>query len=263
MKNPRRRKTAKAVAMCALLFGVVSLSSMALAAFVTASGAKASEGGNVTVGVIQKTDVRFEDMNKGELKDFTPVEGMEDLYNVISFDAPLDDNSGRFRYLDDGLGYYEHLSVFLQGKVMPMNFIDKATVKMECHTSYSDAATPIEDAIEKGYIEVLTWEGGGDYLSGPVSLPLTDYDATRDSKTFAVNLGFRWGEAFHHMNPTLYFDDMNENGGGHLSDQEAMDAMKDFVRTIRYGKDYHGEIPEDPSQYPTLTFSVTLTAEIN
>ena len=39
-----------------------------------------------------------------------------------------------------------------------------------------------------------------------MSLPLTDYDATRDSKTCAVNLGFRWGEAFHHMNPSEFYD---------------------------------------------------------
>lgn len=263
MKNTRARKTAKAVAMCALLFAVVSLSSMALAAFITTAGAKAAEGGNVSVGVIQKTNVRFEDVNGGELKDFTPVKGSEDLYNVISFDAPLEDNSGRFRYQDDGNGYYEHLSVLLEGRVMPMNFIAKATLKMDCSTDYDPDATPIQDAIEKKYIELLTWDGGGDYLSEPVSMPLTDYQESNDSKKFSVNVGFRWGEAFNHMNPTVYFDDMNEGGGGLVPDQEAVDIMRDFVKTVRYGKDYTGDIPEDPKDYPNLAFRVTLTAEIN
>lgn len=264
MKDPRRRKTAKAVGLCALVFAAVSVFSMGMAAFITTAGAKAAEGGNVSVGVIQKNNVRFESVNGGDLKDFTPISEDDDLYNVISFDAPLNDDSGRFRYEDRGDGLYEHLTVLLEGRVMPMNFIQKATVKMTCVSSYSELVTPIQDAIELKYIKLKTWEGGGDYLSSAVELPLTSYRADDDSKLFSVPIGFDWGDAFKGQNPTLFYDNEDpENGGASISDEEAVKTMKDFIRVIHYGKEYTGEVPTDPKLLPTLSFSVTLTAEIN
>ncbi len=263
MNRPRRRKTAKAVGLCALVFATVSAFSMGMAAFITSAGAKAAQGGNVSVGVIEKNNVRFESTSGGDLKDFTPVSQDDDLYNVISFDAPLDDDSGRFRYEDRGDGLYEHLTVRLEGRVMPMNFIQKATVKMTCVSSYSESATPIQDAIDLGYIKLKTWDGGGDYLSSAVELPLTSYREKDDSKLFSVPIGFDWGDVFGGDNPTVFYDNKNEGGGASISDDVAVKTMKDFIRVIHYGKEYTGEVPSDPKLLPTLTFSVKLTAEIN
>lgn len=263
MSNPRRRKTAKAVGLCALVFAAVSVFSMGMAAFITSAGAMAAEDGNVSVGVIEKTNVRFETVNGGELKDFTPVSQNDNLYSTISFDAPLDDDSGRFRYEDRGDGLYEHLTVLLEGRVMPMNFIQKATVKMTCVSSYSELVTPIQDAIDLGYIKLKTWEGGGDYLSSAIDLPLTSYCEKDDSKLFSVSIGFDWGDVFGGVNPTIFYDDENEGGGASIPDGKAVKTMKDFIRVIHYGKEYTGEVPDDPKLLPALTFSVALTAEIN
>ncbi|HBS02954.1 MAG TPA: hypothetical protein DEA63_03710, partial [Firmicutes bacterium] len=65
--------------LCALVFAAVSAFSMGMAAFITSAGAKAAQGGNVSVGVIEKNNVRFESTSGGDLKDFTPVSQDDDL----------------------------------------------------------------------------------------------------------------------------------------------------------------------------------------
>lgn len=257
-RSKMEKQTKKMVTLGVSVFAVVSLCSVGAAAFVVTSSASASSGGNAHIGVIQDAKVRFEST------DFYKVDQTDDLYNRICFDAPKDDNAGRFRYLDDGKHLYEHLTVCIQGKVLPWTYISRVTLQLQTATAYEGyKGNPILDAIEAGYIELAPINNSTDYINHPVEIPLGAVDSKDDSKSFDVTLGFKWGEKFNHVNPSIYYDDTNKGGGAHISDEEMREEMKKFTTLLHYGKDFTGVYPTDEDKLPELSFTAILTAEIN
>lgn len=262
-RSKMEKQTKKMVTLGVSVFAVVSLCSIGAAAFVVTSSASASSGGNAHIGVIQDAKVRFESTDGGQLTDFYKATN-DDLYNTICFDAPKDDNAGRFRYLDDGKNLYEHLTVGIQGKVLPWTYISRVTLQLQTATAYEGyKGNPILDAIEAGYIELAPINNSTDYINHPVEIPLGAVDSKDDSKSFDVTLGFKWGEKFNHVNPSIYYDDANPGGGAHISDEEMREEMKKFTTLLHYGKDFTGTYPSDEKDLPELSFTAILTAEIN
>ena len=263
-RSKMEKQTKKMVTLGVSVFAVVSLCSVGAAAFVVTSSASASSGGNAHIGVIQDAKVRFESTDGGQLTDFYKATN-DDLYNRICFDAPKDDHTGRFRYLDDGKHLYEHLTVRIQGNVMPWTYISKVTLQLQTATAYTGyKGNPILDAIEEGYIELYPVNGSTDYINTPVEIPLGALKTDNDSKPFDITLGFNWGEKFHRTNPSIFYDDANPNGGGaHIPDEEMRQEMKKFTTLLHYGKDFTGLYPTDEKDLPELSFTAILTAEIN
>lgn len=262
-RSKMEKQTKKMVTLGVSVFAVVSLCSVGAAAFVVTSSASASSGGNAHIGVIQDAKVRFESTDGGQLTDFYKATN-DDLYNTICFDAPKDDNAGRFRYLDDGKHLYEHLTVRIQGKVLPWTYISRVTLQLQTATAYEGyKGNPILDAIEAGYIELAPINNSTDYINNPVEIPLGTVDSKDDSKSFDVTLGFKWGEKFNHVNPSIYYDDTNKGGGAGISDEEMREEMKKFTTLLHYGKDFTGVYPTDEDKLPELSFTAILTAEIN
>ena len=262
-RSKMEKQTKKMVTLGVSVFAVVSLCSVGAAAFVVTSSALASSGGNAHVGVIQDAKVRFESMDEGQLTDFYKAE-KDDLYNRICFDAPKDDNTGRFRYVDNGDHLYEHLTVRLQGKVRPCAYISKVTLQLQTSTAYSGyKGNPILDAVEAGYIELYPVNGSTDYINNPVEIDFTKYDENKDPKSFDITLGFNWGEKFNYTNPSIYYDDANPKGGAHIPDEEMRQEMKKFTTLLHYGKGFEGVYPSDEKDLPELSFTAILTAEIN
>ena len=264
MRRSRMEKqTKKMVTLGVSVFAVVSLCSVGAAAFVVTSSASASSGGNAHIGVIQDSKVRFETIDGGQLTDFykAPDDG---LYNQICFDAPKDDNAGRFRYLDDGKHLYEHLKVHIKGNVMPWTYISRVTLQLQTATAYTGyKGNPILDAIEAGYIELYPVNGSTDYINNPVEIDFTGHDEKKDAKSFNITLGFNWGEKFNHTNPSIYYDDVNPGGGALIPDEKMREEMKKFTTLLHYGKDFTGPYPTDEKDLPELSFTAILTAEIN
>ena len=267
-RSKMEKQTKKMVTLGVSVFAVVSLCSVGAAAFVVTSSASASSGGNAHIGVIQDSKVRFETIDGGQLTDFfkAPDDG---LYNQICFDAPKDDNVGRFRYLDDGKHLYEHLKVRIQGNVMPWTYISKVTLQLQTATAYTGyKGNPILDAIEEGYIELCPVNGSTDYINHPVEIDFTGHDEKKDAKSFDVTLGFNWGKKFNHRNPSIYYDDTNPDdtnpgGGASIPDETMREEMKKFTTLLHYGKDFTGPYPTDEKDLPELSFTAILTAEIN
>ena len=261
-RSKMEKQTKKMVTLGVSVFAVVSLCSVGAAAFVVTSSASASSGGNAHIGVIQDAKVRFEST------DFYKATN-DDLYNRICFDAPKDDNTGRFRYLDDGKHLYEHLKVRIQGNVMPWTYISKVTLQLQTATAYEGyKGNPILDAIEEGYIELYPVNGSTDYINTPVEIPLGELKTDNDSKPFDITLGFNWGKKFNHVNPSIYYDDtnpddVNPGGGASIPDEKMREEMKKFTTLLHYGKDFTGLYPTDEKDLPELSFTAILTAEIN
>lgn len=257
------KQTKKMVTLGVSVFAVVSLCSVGTAAFVVASSASASSGGNAHIGIVQDAKVRFESMDGGQLTDFykAPDDG---LYNQICFDAPKNDNAGRFRYLDDGKHLYEHLTVRIQGNVMPWTYISRVTLQLQTATAYTGyKGNPILDAVEAGYIELYPVNGSTDYINNPVEIDFKGRDEKKDARSFDVTLGFKWGEKFNHTNPSIYYDDTNPGGGASIPDEEMRQEMKKFTTLLHYGKGFEGVYPSDEKDLPELSFTAILTAEIN
>lgn len=267
-RSKMEKQTKKMVTLGVSVFAVVSLCSIGAAAFVVTSSASASSGGNAHIGVIQDAKVRFESTDGGQLTDFYKATN-DDLYNRICFDAPKDDNTGRFRYLDDGKHLYEHLTVRIQGNVMPWTYISKVTLQLQTATAYTGyKGNPILDAIEEGYIELYPVNGSTDYINHPVEIDFTGHDEKKDAKSFDVTLGFNWGKKFNHRNPSIYYDDTNPDdtnpgGGASIPDETMREEMKKFTTLLHYGKDFTGLYPTDEKDLPELSFTAILTAEIN
>lgn len=262
-RSKMEKQTKKMVTLGVSVFAVVSLCSVGAAAFVVTSSASASSGGNAHIGIIQDAKVRFESTDGGQLTDFYKATN-DDLYNTICFDAPKDDNAGRFRYLDDGKHLYEHLTVCIQGKVLPWTYISRVTLQLQTATAYEGyKGNPILDAIEAGYIELAPINNSTDYINNPVEIPLGAVNPKDDSKSFDVTLGFKWGEKFNHTNPSIYYDDTNKGGGAHIPDETMREEMKKFTTLLHYGKDFKGVYPSDEKDLPELSFTAILTAEIN
>ncbi len=257
------KQTKKMVTLGVSVFAVVSLCSVGAAAFVVTSSASASSGGNAHIGVIQDAKVRFESTDGGQLTDFYKATN-DDLYNRICFDAPKDDNTGRFRYLDDGKHLYEHLKVRIQGNVMPWTYISRVTLQLQTASAYTGyKGNPILDAIEAGYIELEPINNSTDYINTPVEIPLGELKTDNDSKPFDITLGFNWGVKFNHVNPSIYYDDTNKGGGASIPDETMREEMKKFTTLLHYGKDFTGHYPTDEKDLPELSFTAILTAEIN
>ncbi len=262
-RSKMEKQTKKMVTLGVSVFAVVSLCSVGAAAFVVTSSASASSGGNAHIGVIQDAKVRFESTDGGQLTDFFKATN-DDLYNTICFDAPKDDKAGRFCYLDDGKNLYEHLTVCIQGKVLPWTYISRVTLQLQTATAYEGyKGNPILDAIEAGYIELAPINNSTDYINHPVEIPLGAVDSKDDSKSFDVTLGFKWGEKFNHVNPSIYYDDANPGGGASIPDETMRQEMKNFTTLLHYGKDFKGPYPTDEKDLPELSFTAILTAEIN
>lgn len=262
-RSKMEKQTKKMVTLGVSVFAVVSLCSVGAAAFVVTSSASASSGGNAHIGVIQDAKVRFESTDGGQLTDFFKATN-DDLYNTICFDAPKDDKAGRFRYLEDGKHLYEHLTVCIQGKVMPWTYISKVTLQLQTATAYEGyKGNPILDAIEAGYIELYPVNGSTDYINNPVEIDFTKYYEDKDAKSFDITLGFNWGKKFNHRNPSIYYDDTNPGGGASIPDETMREEMKKFTTLLHYGKDFKGVYPSDEKNLPELSFTAILTAEIN
>lgn len=262
-RSKMEKQTKKMVTLGVSVFAVVSLCSVGAAAFVVTSSASASSGGNAHIGIIQDAKVRFESTDGGQLTDFykAPDDG---LYNQICFDAPKEDNAGRFRYLDKGDHLYEHLTVRIQGKVMPWTYISRVTLQLQTASAYTGhTGNPILDAIEAGYIELAPINNSTDYINTPVEIPLGDLVTANDSRAFDITLGFKWGEKFNYTNPSIYYDDAGPKGGAHISDKEMREEMKKFTTLLHYGKGFEGVYPSDEKDLPELSFTAILTAEIN
>ena len=250
------------------IFSSLAVVSSGAAAFIVSASKAAAIEGNVNIASINDASLHFTDTG------FDNSE-TDELFNTICFDANPDDNVGRFTYVDDDKGTWEHMSVSLSGYVAPGKYLGSITVRLEAYTSFDSGATPIQDAIADNYIQLKTWAPANaseeekqeyNYLDHPVAIPFEDapQDLYPDHKYFHFEIGFTWGSYFNYSNPSEYYDDENEGGGLHIDSDTALQQMARFDRVIHYGEQYASAIPESvgpEDEKPTLSFKVTITAE--
>lgn len=243
------------LALSSLLVGV-SVLSVGFAAFIITVTSSKKGDGNVHIGNINDSTVHFNNI-VFDNSDIDDTENYNPYYNQIRFDAD-DDGKGRVYANADSK---ENLVVSISGLVGPYSYIDKLTYQLVVPSG-------VKDALDAGYISLLN---DVDCVSSPKNLTRGEPNAEGMS-AFQVNIGFKWGAYFNYENPARYYDDStaisgNDNAscfnygvdnGAAISDKNVEDEMKEFRKTMYYGKDYEGEIDDDT--LPTLEFTVNFVA---
>ena len=226
-----------------ILFGLLGFLSIGListgfATWMMSTSAKSESKGNVSVGVVQAANVSFESIQIYQNKEYYDTEN--DAYGVkevlvsdlahnlegvsFSFEPHLSDVSGRVHHDSDDESS-ETLGLTIKGVVGPIDILKDVTISLELPSS-------VMKAVEQGYIElpgvaernaVLTYGHGLEFVEGSTTL-----------LEFEYTIEFKWGSAFNHMNPGLYFD-LDASGQA----VSVADIQKDllYLRAYVYGYD--------------------------
>ena len=220
------------------LFLSIGLISTGFATWMMSSSAKSESNGNVAIGVIQSANVSFEEIKVYRNNEYYDAENdqygtevvlVTDLEHNLeggffSFEPHLSDLTGRVHAGESEYGS-ESLSLTIKGVVGPIDVLKDVTISMELSAS-------VQKAVEVGYIEipsvaeknvVLTYGHGLEFAEGSTT-----------NLEFEYTIEFKWGSAFNHLNPGIYFD---EDASGQLVSID--DIRKDllYLRAYVYGYD--------------------------
>ena len=215
----------KIVVFGILVFMSIGLISTGFAAWVMSTNPEQSQGGNVSVGLI-------EDANLTIALDAAQEGG----YN-IAFEALASDTSGRIRAQADSLN--ESLKFTVSGVVGPAEFFGKL---------YYEFIIPeqFKKAVELGYIELPK---GASYEKGTVQveIPQEELEGTSEGYKFEIEIEFKWGSTFGGQNPGVYYDEDEE--GLKVSDADAKMHVEN-LRAAIYG--YYDELNAEGADRATI-----------
>lgn len=215
----------------------VSLVSTGFASWIMSSGTEADMNGNVSIGVIEESNLSF-----GEITFLNDV-------TTISFDAQKDDNSGDIKWDKSN---FENLSVEFTTTISPAIYLDDVSIVMSVPQSVMDAANAnyivlpgcsyvkkIGENAEETTEEVLA-SGVAFNLIEDGKVVATDgengikskitYDEEKDTFTIVCTITFKWGTAFGGKNPSIFLDDFENNGG--LDYKTKRELLYSFRRMI-------------------------------
>ena len=235
-----------------MLFMGIALISTGFAAWVLSQDTSHESGGNVEVGIVSDNELKITD-----LKYYTVYNGAEASDNVeisaselsYKFEPTEDDVNGRVK--NDGENY-EQLTLYIVGKIGPMNFIDDFNVALTF-----DLTDQVKTAVDAGYIELPEYakEGGVNIMEDGVIL---DTLSIKEDGTFVIKVAFEWGAYFNYMNPGEYYD---ETDAGKAVEYSAMKAALQNLRSSVYGSTYDEDGVEQGGTAPKFTIKITVTAK--
>ena len=186
---------------------------------------------------------------------------------TISFDAVKGDNTGRIKHQPeaaDDAG--EQLELLLSGTVTNMAALGKQNESATAGAVKVDITLPdtLVAAITAKYLTAS-------YVVGDVATPITtatttvwlvptanDEDATKGD--FAVTLKFGWGEEFGKMNPSEYYDLIEDKEDpDYIPDAQMKTELTEFRATL-IGGDASDEEVLIKEYTGTIKFTVTASA---
>ena len=237
-KLTRNAYKRKAILFGLALFLSIGLISTGFATWMMSSSAKSDSSGNVAIGIIQSANVTFEEIQVYRNSEYYDAEKDEYGTEVVlvtdlehnleggffSFEPHLSDLTGRVHSGESEYGS-ESLSLTIKGVVGPIDVLKDVTISMELPAS-------VQKAVEVGYIEipsvaekdvVLTYGHGLEFAEGSTT-----------HLEFEYTLEFKWGSAFNHLNPGIYFD---EDASGQLVSVPEIKRDLLYLRAYVYGYD--------------------------
>ena len=220
MRITRGHFNRKILSFGLLSFLGVSLISTGFASWIMSSGTEADINGNVSIGVIEESNLSF-----GEIV-------FKDNVTTISFDALKDDNSGDIKWDKTN---YENLSIEFTTTIGPATYLDDLSIVMSVpqsvmnaananyivlpacsyvETSGADGEETTEEVLASGVAVNLIEDGKIIDLNGDNGIKtVITYDDVTDVYTLVCTVSFKWGSAFGGKNPSIFLDDHENNGG--------------------------------------------------
>ena len=257
----KQKLTRKSYKRNIIVFGLmffmgIALVSTGFAAWVLSQDTSVDAGGNVEVGIVSDNELKITDLKYYTKYDATDPENekgqnIEVQPNELSFnfEPTEDDTTGNVK--NDGENF-EQLSLFIVGKIAPMNFIDDFIITMTF-----DLPAQIQAAVDAKYIQLpeCAAPGGVNIMEAGV---ITDSASIKEDGTFVIEVSFEWGEYFNYMNPGKYYD---ETDAGKAVEYDDMKAALQNLRTYVYNSTYDAEGVEQGGQAPKFTILISVTAK--
>ena len=258
-KFTRRSYNRKLIMFAVSIFMAVGLISTGFSAGVMSANSEVDHDAPVEVGIVTDASMVVTiDQWKIQNDD---AEKSWDTTQILSFDAPATDNTGRIRADAESR---EQLTMLISGEITNANVLGNLTLTITLPTE-------LRSAISAGYIKVKGFENSVS-AAGTLTVeydknniahnPLNyNYSAETGKATFSYTLELEWGEFFGGKNPSEFYDtEVNgiravagEDGapattqtvvGKNIENQQMKDEMNAFRAVIAGGESgtYSGTI---------------------
>lgn len=170
--------------------------------------------------------------------------------SVIRFDANEDINGNVTMGKD---GKHEQLECKIIGTIEKYSTLKEINAYVSADSHYEQTWNSI---YKKGYFEVPRFmtlsrtSSSEDSLEDICSYWTSDYDSSKNSRSFCMRSSFTWGRFFNYMNPCDFFDSYDSNGikrGIEYTQQEKKTVLKE-LKTLD-GSKFIVELRSKPITY--------------
>lgn len=170
--------------------------------------------------------------------------------NTIRFDANEDVNGNVTMGKD---GKHEQLKCEIVGTIEKYSTLKEVNAYVSADSHYEQTWNSI---YKKGYFEVPRFmtlsrtSSSEDSLEDICSYWTSDYDSSKNSRSFCMRSSFTWGRFFNYMNPCDFFDSYDTNGikrGIEYTQQEKKIVLKE-LKTLD-GSKFIVELRSKPITY--------------
>ena len=242
-KFTRRAHNRKLIVLAVSVFMAIGMISTGFSAWIMSANSEVEHEAPVTVGIVTDASMQVSiDQWKIQGQD---TDKSWDTAQILSFDAPTTDNTGRVRGNDSSR---EQLTMQISGEVTNANVLETLTLTITLPAE-------LRNAISANYIKVKGVENSV-ATAGTITLtydksaigenPLNySYNAETGKATFSYTLEFEWGTFFGGKNPSEFYDTQTNGNrtvtddGGQLVTQTVVGAtidnqvMKDEMSAFR------------------------------
>ncbi len=164
------------------------------------------------IGISYTAEANMELIADDVTGNFVQFKNIKLSNNTIRFDANEDVNGNVTMGKD---GKHEQLKCEIVGTIEKYSTLKEINAYVSADSHYEQTWNSI---YKKGYFEVPRFMtlsriySNEDSLENICSYWTSDYDSSKNSRSFCMRSSFTWGRFFNYMNPCDFFDSYNTNG---------------------------------------------------
>lgn len=202
------------------------------------------------IGISYTAEANMELIADDVTGNFVQFKNIKLSNNTIRFDANEDVNGNVTMGKD---GKHEQLECKIIGMIEKYSTLKEVNAYVSADSHYEQTWNSI---YKKGYFEVPRFmtlsrtSSSEDSLEDICSYWTSDYDSSKNSRSFCMRSSFTWGRFFNYMNPCDFFDSYDTNGikrGIEYTQQEKKIVLKE-LKTLD-GSKFIVELRSKPITY--------------
>lgn len=260
----KMRLTRKSYNRKLALFGASMLASLAListgfASWVISLGADRTDGGEISVGVVQDQAIRITDSNgkDDETADFISSTSSHDAdLETFYFEPEWDDNDGVFIRNNEKGAPYEHMAIIVSGRIYNASAVKGFAIKLEIPSTVKAAADAgyivLPDCVSEDGVIANENDIMGSNSSSAISF--SKPSPTSEYVEFSYVIEITWGNAFA----------ITEAPVGADAEKFALVSITDSTDVVKNPWIYYEEVMATiPSYSNQLKFAEVAKTKIN